>query len=256
MKIAIIEDEKLTAEDLAATIKKIQPGTEIVAMLYSVKESIAYFKDAPHEVDLLFSDIQLGDGTSFDLFSQVNINTPVIFCTAYDEYALDAFRANGIDYILKPFTDDMILTALNKYESLKERMLTASTPSLEEVLKLVAAKKSDGPGAILVYHKDKILPVAFKDIAFFYFKNGAAHLSTFDKKSYYLNKSLDELEKTAGTAFYRVNRQYLINRKAVQEVSSLMARKLSISLIVPTEEAVLVSKEKMPQFLHWLTLSE
>lgn len=253
MKIIIIEDERLTAEDLAATIRKLQPATEIIAMLQSVQESLDFFSNSLQEADLIFSDIQLGDGTSFDIFSQVDNKTPVIFCTAFDEYALDAFKANGIDYLLKPFNDEMVQKALKKFYSLKEKM-AVKTPSFDELMKALSPPRKEGPGAVLVYSKDKILPVAMNNIAFFFVKNVTVHLTTFDKKTYYLNKSLDEVEKMAGPIFFRVNRQYLVNRKAVTEASNVLSRKLVVSLAVPAEEVVLISKEKMPQFLTWLTL--
>jgi DNA-binding LytR/AlgR family response regulator len=253
MKIVIIEDEKLTAEDLAITIKKLLPDSSIVATLYSVRESLFFFEQKP-EVDLVFSDIQPGDGTSFDIFSQIKVQAPVIFCTAYDEYALDAFKANGIDYILKPFSDEMIKAALDKYQLLKGNAPAPQYPSIEQLLKQLSQPKTESHGAVLVHYKEKILPIAIADIAFFFLKNGVTHLATFDHKTYYLNKTLDELEKTAGTAFFRVNRQYLVNRKAVLDAENYSSRKLAVSLSVPAEEVVLVSKEKMPQFLHWLTI--
>lgn len=253
MKIVIIEDEKLTAEDLAFTIKKLQPDSQIVATLYSVREAVFFFEQNP-EIDLVFSDIQLGDGTSFDVFSQVTVQAPVIFCTAYDEYALDAFKANGIDYILKPFSDEMIAAALKKYQLLKGSQSSVQTPAIEQLLKQLTQPKIENQGAVLVHYKEKILPIAIADIGFFFLKNGVTHLTTFDLKTYYLNKTLDELEKTAGALFFRVNRQYLVNRKAVLNAENYSSRKLAVSLSVQAEEIVLVSKEKMPQFLHWLTI--
>ncbi len=251
MNIVVIEDEKLTSNDLVATITKIEPGASIMGQLFSVKESIFFFEQKP-KVDLIFSDIQLGDGICFDIFSQVHIEAPVIFCTAYDEYALDAFHANGIEYILKPFTDQTMQTALSKYQTLKENLCGKPQP-MEELLQALTSRKNEEQGALLVYHQDKIIPVAMSDIAFFFLNNGIVHLTTSDKTTYYLNKTLDELEKTAGTSFFRVNRQYLVNRKAVVDASNHPSRKLSVTLSVPSEEAIVVSKEKMPQFLHWLT---
>src|SRR5690554_4353602 len=119
MKIVIIEDEKLTAKDLEDMILEAAPSSQIVATLYSVKQAVAYLGKNPAP-NLIFSDIQLGDGLSFDIFSEVNINTPIVFCTAYDEYALKAFRLNGIDYMLKPFTQEAVKAALEKYDDLSQ----------------------------------------------------------------------------------------------------------------------------------------
>ena len=120
MKVVIIEDEKLTADDLAETILKIVPDAKIISVLHSVSTAISWFQKNEHP-DLIFSDIQLGDGLSFEIFKKISTNVPVIFCTAYDEYALKAFDANGIDYILKPFDKSTIEAAFNKYNKLKNK---------------------------------------------------------------------------------------------------------------------------------------
>ncbi|MDR3714198.1 MAG: LytTR family DNA-binding domain-containing protein [Puia sp.] len=250
MKIVIIEDEKLTARDLADTIVKLHPETEILAMLNTVKESIKFFR-SDTTADLIFSDIQLGDGLGFEIFRETRTNIPVIFCTAYDVYALNAFKANGIDYILKPFTSDLVSAALDRYLSLKEK-LNSSVLSYEPIVKLFLDRKQSEAGAILVRQKDKIIPVALDNIAFFYLKAGVAQLRTFNNTAYLLSKNLDDLEKTAGDSFFRVNRQYLVNRKAVLNASSYLSRKLSVTLSIPTEEVITVAKEKTPQFLQWL----
>lgn len=251
MKLIIIEDEKVTARDLAQTIEELYPGTRIEKILSTVKESINYFSGGT-DADLIFSDIQLGDGLSFEIFSKVEIDAPVVFCTAFDEYALQAFKANGIDYILKPFTTGAVAAAINKYLSLKG-MTIESTLSYKALEQLFSSRKTLDTGAVLVYQKDKILPIALNKIAFFCLKNGVVSLTTFDKTSYLINKNLEELEKMTEPLFFRANRQFLINRKAVLDASSYLSRKLSVSLSVPTPETITVSKEKMPQFLDWLT---
>lgn len=251
MRIVIIEDEKITAKDLEQTILQLYPETEIAAIVSTVKEGVQYFAEGTN-VELIFSDIQLGDGLSFEIFSRVEIRVPVIFCTAYDEFALQAFKANGIDYILKPFTTDSVAAAIKKYLNLRENM-TGNTVRYESLEQLFTSRKSAEPGAVLVYHKDKILPVAISQIAFFYLKNGIVQLTTFDQKTYLVNKSIDELAKLTGALFFRANRQFLVNRKAVVDASSYLSRKLSVTLTVPTTETITISKEKMPQFLDWLT---
>ena len=145
--------------------------------------------------------------------------------------------------------------AINKYH----HHLVAGAPNkavpyrvLEE---LFLVKKAVDPGAILVYHKDKILPIALSNIAFFYLKNGVVHLTTFDKKNFFINKNMEELGVLAEPLFFRANRQFLVNRKAVVDASSYLSRKLSVTLCVPTEESITISKEKMTQFLDWLTKS-
>ncbi len=252
MQIVIIEDEKLTADDLRDTILEVCPEARIVAVIGSVKEAIAWFR--LHSVpDLVFSDIQLGDGTSFEIFKSITQRMPVIFCTAFDEFALHAFKANGIEYILKPFTNSTIAAAIEKYKTLKETF-SANEGSYKALLPLFESRKSPGHGSLLIYHKDKILPVRMSDIALFYIENEVTHLITSDQKIYTVNKTLEELEKVAGSGFYRANRQYLVNRTSVREASQHFSRKLSLILHIPFKETITISKEKTADFLSWLSL--
>jgi len=235
MRIVIIEDEPLTAKDLAACIVASEPGAEIVATLASVGEAKAWFgRHAPPE--LIFSDIQLGDGRAFAVFEELMRVVPVVFCTAYDDFALEAFRAAGIDYILKPFTEKSVGEALEKYRVLKGAAVAPKVPV----------------GAILVYYKEKILPVKLGDIAMFYLEKEVVRLVSFDGKRDMVNKSLEELEGLAGVGFFRVNRQYLVSRKAVKDVSQYFGRKLLVNLVLPFEDKVTVGRLKVPAFLEWL----
>ena len=249
MKVVIIEDEPLTAKDLAACILAAEPGADIVATLGSVEEAIRFFKGhaAP---DLIFSDIQLGDGLSFSIFAANAQPVPVIFCTAYDEYALDAFRAAGIDYILKPFTAKSIGAALAKYKAFRSRWAEPEPVSYTELAGLFgqeAARRS-----ILVYYKEKIMPVAIADIALFHLRDEVVRLITFGKQQYVVNKNLEELERLTGRQFYRVNRQGLVNRDAIRDVSQDGTRSLVLNLLVPLEEKLTVGRVKAGDFLAWL----
>jgi two-component system response regulator LytT len=251
MKILIIEDETLTAEDLAQTIQEVNGQAEILATLASVKEAKAWFKK--HEQpDLVFSDIQLGDGSSFEIFKSLPLGLPVIFCTAYDEYALSAFKANGIDYILKPFSHATIAAALAKYMELKNNF-SSSPPSYETLVPLFESQRVLKQGSVLVYQKDKILPIRISEIALFYIAHEITYLITFDQKSYSIGKTLEELEKITGQEYYRANRQYLVNRKAVKEASQNFSRKLSLNLSIAFPETITISKEKTTDFLGWLS---
>ncbi len=254
MNIVIIEDEGVVADDLEINIIKLIGEPVQIVKLRSVKESIAYFKrnDAP---DLIFSDIQLGDGLSFEIFVSEPISVPIIFCTAYDEYALDAFKANGIDYILKPFTRQTLNAALQKYLQLKKIFSADQTPQYGALLKLLAGKDTQIAASILVYHLDKIIPVCLNDIALFYLEHEVSHLLTFSGQTFYPNKNLDELERLSGSSFFRANRQYLICRSAIIDVSSFFSRKLSLNLKVTIPQKVIVSKGKAAQFLNWLANS-
>jgi len=251
VNIVIIEDEELTANDLADTIIKVDKNVQVLAILNSVKQSISYFRENLNP-DLIFCDIQLGDGLSFELFKECSITSPVIFCTAFDEYALKAFKANGIDYILKPFSRQTIEDALNRYKALKNNFLNINTP-IEKILELYEGRKNKKQNTVLIYHKENIIPVKVDDIAIFYIENEVTHLMTFSGKHHTINKTLEEMESIAGYDFFRVNRQCLLNRNAVRNVSQYFARKLIISLSIPFDREIIVSKEKVSLFLNWLS---
>jgi two-component system response regulator LytT len=251
MKIVVIEDEQFTADDLVDILKDLEPDASIVAVLKSVQEARVFFETKP-EVDLIFSDIQLGDGLSFDLFNKVQTSAPIVFCTAYDEYTLNAFKTNGIAYVLKPFTLSSIRSAIDKFKMLQKALAPSVVP-YSDLMKLLGERPAPKVSSILVYHKEKIIPVRLEDVALFFIRNEVTHLNTFDKKTYFVNKTLDEIEKVGGGDFFRANRQYLVNRRAVQDASNYLSRKFSISLSIPFSDTITVSKEKMQPFLSWLS---
>ncbi len=250
MNIVVIEDEKLTSDDLVEIIQELEPEAVVTGVLKSVSEGIAFFQSEPR-ADLIFSDIQLGDGLSFEIFKTVEINVPIIFCTAYDEYTLNAFKTNGIAYVLKPFTVSSIRLALEKFKTL-QRAFAPSVVPYSDIIRLLGERAPQKVSSILVYYKDKIIPIRLEDVALFYIRNEITHLITFDKTTYLVNKTLDEVEKLGTGAFFRANRQYLVNRKAIADASSYLSRKFSLSLTIPFNDTITVSKEKMQSFLNWL----
>lgn len=254
MNIAIIEDEKLVANDLQLSITPLIDGPVHIVQLYSVKEAIKYFK-ANSSTDLIFSDIQLGDGLSFEIFMEIPVSAPIIFCTAYDEYALEAFKTKGIDYILKPFSTQSLELALQRYHELKKIFSPDPLNQYDTLLQMLSGREQQTATSVLVYHQDKIIPVKLEDTAVCYLHNEIIHLVTFSGKVYYPNKNLDELEKLSGSNFFRVNRQFLVCRKSVTDVSNFFSRKLVVNLNIPLEEKVIVSKGKASSFLKWLASS-
>jgi two-component system response regulator LytT len=252
MNIAIIEDEQLTAEDLAELISRIDKGIRVIALLDSVKNATAFLQQGL-AVDLIFSDIQLGDGLSFEIFKTIPIQAPVIFCTAYDEYALDAIKNNGIEYILKPYTEQCIRTAIDKYRRLKDHFISGE-PDYEKIIQAITGNKTAERKAssILVFHRDKILPVSLDEAAIFYIDNELTHLQCFDNRDYVLNQSLDELEELCGIAFFRINRQHLVNRRAIQDANHIQHRKYIVNLSIRFKETLVVSKNRTGNFLEWL----
>ncbi|HEY4785930.1 MAG TPA: LytTR family DNA-binding domain-containing protein, partial [Bacteroidales bacterium] len=197
------------------------------------------------------SDVQLGDGLSFEIYKAVKVQAPIIFCTAYDEYALNAFKTNSIDYILKPFTSDTIAKALQKYQNLRQTFKTNEVP-YKDLIETLLYKNAPKPAAVLVHHKDKIMPVRLEEIALFYIDHENTYLLSFDRKTYSVNKNLEDLEQICGQDFFRINRQFLVSRKAIIDASHYFSRKLSVNIMVPFPEKIVVSKEKSPTFLKWL----
>ncbi|TXK45705.1 response regulator transcription factor [Pontibacter qinzhouensis] len=250
MKVVIIEDEPLMAEDLAETLVQLDKSIQVEAILPSVRSAVSYFQRNSLP-DLIFSDIQLGDGLSFEIFRQIETSTPVVFCTAYNEYALDAFKANGIDYVLKPFTTASIQGTLQKYKQLQQRLSKQDTP-YQHLLELFENRLTQKRSSILVYQRDKIIPLPITDIAVCYVESQLTKVICFDQKSYVVNHTLDELENMLGTQFFRANRQHLVNHKAVKEAAQYFGRKLHVALSIPFQEDVIVSKAKSPAFLNWL----
>ncbi|MEO8532918.1 MAG: LytTR family DNA-binding domain-containing protein [Flavobacterium sp.] len=251
MKIVIIEDEMLVAEDLATTLRQIKSDIEIVSILNSAAEAIDYFSKNI-QPDLIFSDIQLGDGLSFEIFKTITLNVPVIFCTAFDEYAIDAFKANGIEYILKPFNTESLEIALTKFQSLQESMSTAVSKRYEAAMEALNSIESRGSSTIMIKYRDKILPFSFDKIAMFFLEDELMYLYTYHGKSYIISESLDEMEKRTHELFFRVNRQFLINKNAIDFVTDYFPRKLKVNLNFEFKKDIIVSKEKKGKLLIWL----
>jgi len=252
LNVIIIEDEKLTALDLLNTLKKIDPDIEVKTILSSVEEALAYFQSNPFP-DLLFSDIQLPDGLSFDIFKQVKLPVPVIFCTAYDQYALKAFDVNGIDYLLKPFNKDSVSKAIDKYHLLKGHG-QGQSDVFERLMNMLGQERVRQTSSIIVYQGDKIIPIEIESIALFYLEDNYVFAYTFDQKRHIVSQTLDELENLCGSSFFRVNRQYLVNRKAIKDAARYLNRKILVHLHVTYPNQILVGKLKASLFLEWLAI--
>jgi len=251
MKIAIIEDEKLTAKDLANTIKAIEPDVEIVAILHSVGESLAFFNQNP-DLDLIFSDIELGDGLSFEIFQKINNHIPIVFCTAYQQYTLEAFKTFGIDYILKPFSKSSIEKTLAKYKTL-QNSFNKPSQNISSLFNELKNKIYNNKPSVIIYHGDKIIPIKGDDIAVFFIENEVTFAYTFDQKRFLVGQKMDSLEKTFSPGFFRANRQFLINRKAVKDASHYFHRKMLANLTIPFADQIVVGKLKTMEFLNWLS---
>ncbi len=245
MKIVIIEDEPKTAANLEKIIQSIDSNFRIIRIVDSVDAGLQYFQEAGFP-DLIFSDIQIADGLSFEIFNKAFPTCPVIFCTAFDQYALQAFKANGIDYLLKPFGETDVRKAIEKYQSIRQEIPTSSLKQLFEQLQ--TPKKQ----SVLVNFRERIIPVNLKNISFFYSTNHTTSI-IFEEKELTIHYSLDDLEKILdATKFYRANRQFIINRDFIQEIQHYFSRKLVVILTIPTKENIIISKAKASDFLKWV----
>ncbi|SKA33290.1 DNA-binding response regulator, LytR/AlgR family [Chitinophaga eiseniae] len=253
MKILIIEDEVKTASALSRHLHAMRPGTIIAGAIQSVEEAVLWF-NRKEPVDLVFMDIQLTDGACFDIFKSVKVEAPVIFCTAYSEYTTQAFKNNGIDYILKPFTQADIENALLKVEhfsSFFQRTAQADTRLLD-LLKSISGEKQ-GKTSFLVFHQHSYINLSTSEIKYFYKSLTGVFAVTDESHEYPMKESLDEIQRLlAPRDFYRINRQYIIAFKSIQEVQHYFDRRLTVTLVVKTAEKLIVGREKATSFLHWL----
>lgn len=252
MDILVIEDEVKTGKALMRMIQTIRPGSILQGPLQKVSSAVAHLQQQPQPA-LIFMDIQLADGLSFEIFKQVEITCPVIFCTAFNEYALDAFRANGEDYILKPFSPDAIQAAFDKLDKLGLSQ-KAQQPDAALIAKLLQLREPEQwKQSLLVYHHGKYQPVLTDNIAYIFVRNETTTIVTNTDEQYAIDGSLEE---TSGQLdpklFFRINRRYLVSFKAIKEVEHYFARKLLVKLTSPTEEKILVGKDKATMFLNWL----
>jgi DNA-binding LytR/AlgR family response regulator len=250
MNIIIIEDELKTAKSLENIIISLRPETKLFGQYQSIEDSVTALTEGP-QPDLIFMDIQLADGLCFEIFKSVKITCPVVFCTAFDEYSLDAFKSNGVDYILKPFSKDDIKEALRKVDELKNFFQQKTSSDLDALLSRL--NPSSGKTSFLVFKNQKYTTVQTDNIAFFYIRNDATSIMGFDKQEFALNQSLDQVAASVSSKqFFRVNRQYLVNFKAIKEVEHYFLRKLYVKLVIETPDKLLINKEKSHSFLNWM----
>ena len=252
MRVLIIEDERKAAQELRSLILSLKPEWDITGIIPSAGEAISWLTEN-RMPDLIFSDIQLSDGVSFDIFEKVSVQCPIIFCTAYDEYAVKAFETSSIDYLLKPVDKVRLEKALLKLDRMKSLFTQTPVNSYPDINKLISQLSSPVSRTILVHHKDKIIPVSYADIAWFYYEQGIVTIKLINGNSYSISQGIDEIESGADSRlFYRANRQFLINRNAIRNIEKFFGRKLVVKMNTDTPETMIVSKAKASDFLSWL----
>ncbi len=245
MKVVIVENEQLAAEKLIRLINLVQPDTEIIRVLESVEEAVNWFpKNAVP--DLIFMDIQLDDGISFEIFDTVKISAPIIFTTAYDEYAIQAFRVNSVDYLLKPIEKRALELALKKYKS------HFSSDDLEtRVAGILNQMNSRYKTRFFVKVGIRFKSVPVENICCFFVQERNTFMKTGEGKNYDLDDSLDQLQKRVSPdLFFRINRNYLVNINFIDEIVSYSANRLKLK--IKNEEDLIVSRDKVADFKRWM----
>lgn len=250
MRALIIEDETLAARHLQSVLNDIG-NIQVIAVMDSILSTIEWFESNPIP-DLVFMDIHLADGSAFKIFEHINITCPIIFTTAYDEYAVKAFKVNSIDYLLKPVTREVVENALDKL-----KRLTTGTVEQTDIRKLIASftkEKSYKTHFLVSVKGSKLIPLQAKDIAFIHIENGLVKAKTTEEKSYILEYTLDELAALLNpSAFYRANRQFIIARNSIREIDFWFNNRLSVNLKVVVPEKILISKIRVSEFREWFS---
>lgn len=249
MKYVIIEDEDPAAQRLVKMIQEIAPGASLIQHIVSIRTAVNWLSENEHP-DVIFMDIQLADGVSFEIFKQVNVQCPVIFTTAYDQYAVQAFKVNSIDYLLKPVKPEELSEAIKKV-SVKSKEMPAG--QYEKLLELIKGKP-EYQKRILVRFGDTIKAVEISEVAYFDTESKINYLCTFDKKNYSIDYNLDQIESMIDPEiFFRINRQFIVNVKAINRMVSYSKSRVKLELQPPTEIETIVSTERSPNFKTWLT---
>ncbi|MFC0771412.1 LytR/AlgR family response regulator transcription factor [Terrimonas alba] len=246
LRAVIIEDERIIAEEFKKLLLDTAPDTEVVASIGTVKESVDYLSAHPSP-DLIFSDVQLPDGLSFEIFNQVNIKSPVVFITGYDQFVLNAFEHNGIDYLLKPVDERDLNKTLAKYKTLENHFAQHH----QSFLQLFKPKSRS---RLLVRKGIENIPLKMEDIVVIYTENKVVYVIDKDGKKYIADQHLADLEKELDESiFFRANRQYIINIGFIKSYKAYEKVKLQVDLVFPDlPHQIIVSQEMAPHFRKWI----
>lgn len=246
MKCLIVEDERFAYEELKRMMAELRPGYSLEKRTKTVIDTIAFLKTSA--VDLILMDIRLADGNCFEIFNHVEVATPVIFTTAYDEHAIKAFKLNSIDYLLKPFNEKELEAALAKFENIFHKHSYKTDPKNFEQIMYAKTKNR-----FLISKGDNYHYIETMDIAHFYSEEGVVFLHTFHNKRYIINYTLDQLEQQLDSRlFFRVSRNCIGNVKAIKNVAKYFNSRLKLSFLPVCPHEVLVSRVRVPDFLKWM----
>lgn len=251
MTVVIIEDEALAAERLTRFVKEYDASIEIKAYLDTVKGAVAYFEENGSP-DLVLLDIELGDGKSFEIFSEVEVTSHIIFITAFNDYAIQAFKYNSIDYLLKPLVKEELSFALDKYKARQNALMPVDLTALLEQLQPRAHKEYKT--RFLVKKGSRFFSIEAKNVAHLYTRERVHYIKTFDGADYIIENNLDELEQQLSPeTFFRVNRQFIVNYASFKEVITWFDGKLKLIIHPESYEEIVISRLKAGSFKEWLS---
>ncbi len=251
MRVLIIEDEAPAFRRLQKVLEEVVPTVEIVEVIDGVEDAVKWFRNH-RSPDLIFMDIQLSDGISFEIFDQVKLSTPVIFTTAFDEYMLKAFRVNSIDYLLKPIKTEDLKKSLEKFQEMKAQF-SGGGVDIAEIVKHISLNEKTFKPRFLVKQGDKMISVETSNVAYFQTRNGVVHMTTTLNKTYLLDQTLEEIHNQLDPIkWYRANRQFVISFDSIKMVHKYHKGKLLVELAISAPEEIIVSAEKASDFKSWL----
>lgn len=248
MKVLIVEDETAAYESLVDILKDIDPAIQVVGNTESVSQTIHWLHNNP-EPDIIFMDIHLSDGSSFLIFESIEVETPIIFTTAYDEYAIDAFKLNSVDYLLKPIKSEELERSLHKFSRWTRKDILEYLSRLPQL-----APQPRYNNKLLLPVKDKLLPIDLRDVSYFYTTDKSTQVYLRDGKSYPYSKTLEQIFSSLDPAnFYRANKQYIIARDSVKNITIWFDNRLLITLDIDVPERIYISKNKAADFKVWVS---
>jgi len=251
-KVLVIEDEKPAADWLKQLIVKFNPQISVLAVIDSVSGAVEWFQQHPAP-DLVFMDIQLADGLSFEIFERVKVLCPVIFTTAYEEYAIKAFKVNSVDYLLKPISFNELEAAFQKFGNSVQSVQAAPAVNIELLNKVREMLRKQYKTRFVIKVGEHLKSINVDDILFFYSLEKATFLCTADFKTYLVDYSLDRISEMVDEhRFFRINRKYILSNQSIADIIYYSNSRLKIKLKKPGEESIIVSRDKVAAFKEWL----
>ncbi len=258
MKILIVEDEELAVKKLQKTLADVDPEAKVVGVTESIQSTVEWLQQNPPP-DLILMDIELADGQSFEIFKRVEVKSPVVFTTSYDEYALKAFKVNSVDYLLKPVQKEDLTTALQKYRQIREIYKPADAPqadfNMDSLVKQLQQKLQprEFRKRFLVKHAQKLVSIEVDEIAYFFSDGRLNFFKTYDNRKFVVDYTMDELEEMLDPdKYFRISRAFYISVESVDQIHDYFGNRLLLNLKPAVDKEALVSREKVSEFKTWM----